>query len=262
MSSVAETVLEIDLGALDHNFQFLKSKLQKNTRIMAVVKANGYGSDAITVALELQELGVDYLAVAYVSEGAFLRDAGVTVPILVLHPQPVNFELMVSKCLEPSIYSQRILQLFTDFARQSKLVAYPVHLKINTGLNRLGFAPNKAAKAASDISNGESLSLRSAFTHLAASEDANEKEFTQGQLQKFNAALEELRPFGDDNFFVHATNTSGVMNYPEAHYDMVVELCSRLEHYHLSGDREWFEAIRPQLLFAETQKRPRNRVAA
>lgn len=221
MSLAAETVLELDLGALQHNYRFLRSKLAPACRMLAVVKANGYGGDATTIALELQELGVDYLAVAYVSEGAFLRDAGVTLPILVLHPQPANFELMVSKCLEPSIYSERLLNLFIQFAQAQKLVAYPVHLKVNTGLNRLGFDPAETVLAATAIQKEDALSLRSAFTHLAASEDSAEKEFTLKQLSAFDAILPALRQKGDDKFFAHATNTSGIINYPQAHYDLV-----------------------------------------
>ncbi|WP_435578568.1 alanine racemase [Gilvibacter sp.] len=221
MSSVSETVLELDLGALHHNYQFLRSKLKPDCKMLAVVKANGYGGDATTVALELQELGVDYLAVAYVNEGLFLRDAGVTLPILVLHPQPVNFELMVAKCLEPSIYSERLLEAFSTFASEQKLVAYPVHLKVNTGLNRLGFAPQQAITAAELVNKSESLSLRSAFTHLAASEDAAERDFTLSQLAAFDEVLPKLRALGDQKFFAHATNTSGILNYPQAHYDLV-----------------------------------------
>lgn len=221
MMSAQETVLEIDLAALAHNYRFIRSKLNADCKMLAVVKANGYGSDANTIALELQELGVDYLAVAYVSEGVFLRDAGVTVPILVLHPQPINFELMVSKCLEPSIYSKRVLESFAQLAKSNELVQYPVHLKVNTGLNRLGFSPEDAHKAAAAINENDALSLRSAFTHLAASEDLAEKDFTLSQLDKFNEILPQIRVNGDSNFFVHATNTSGVLNYPEAHYDLV-----------------------------------------
>lgn len=189
--------------------------------MMAVVKANGYGSDAITVALELQELGVDYMAVAYVSEGAFLRDAGVTLPILVLHPQPINFELMVSKCLEPSLYSNRLVTEFANFARQTSLVKYPVHLKVNTGLNRLGLSPDQAKELSAFVNAEEALSLRSAFTHLAASEDLSERPYTLSQLKAFNDIISALKAQGDSRFFIHATNTSGLLNYQEAHYDLV-----------------------------------------
>ena len=116
MPKAQETILEIDLGALEHNFNHLKSKLDKNTKFLAVVKAFAYGSDAAEIALRLQNLNVDYFAVAFTSEGVALRDAGITKPILVLHPQPINFKTIIEKCLEPSIYSPKILNEFINVA--------------------------------------------------------------------------------------------------------------------------------------------------
>ena len=112
MSIIGETTLEIDLQALEHNFNYLKSKLASKTKFLAVVKAFAYGSDMVAVAKKLEALGADYFAVAYVKEGVLLRDAGIRTPILVLHPQPVNFSELIDRCLEPSIYSPRILKLF------------------------------------------------------------------------------------------------------------------------------------------------------
>ncbi len=221
MMSVEQTQLVLDLKALGHNYRFLRSKLSPECKMMGVVKANSYGHDAVVVAKELAALGVDYLAVAYVSEGVALREAGLETPILVLHPQPANFELLVAKCLEPSLYSPRMLTAFCAYAHHVKLSEYPIHLKINTGLNRLGFAPNQAHEAIDLLkTHSESVILRSVFTHLAASEDPNQEAFTRQQLAKFNGVLDQIKPHFD-SYFVHATNTSGILNYPEAHYNMV-----------------------------------------
>ena len=116
MPKANETVLEIDLGALTHNFNYLKSKLKPNTKFLAVVKAFAYGNDSVAIAKHLETLNIDYLAVAYAKEGVLLRDAGITTPILVLHPQPINFKTIIERCLEPSIYSSRILGEFIKVA--------------------------------------------------------------------------------------------------------------------------------------------------
>ena len=143
MPKAQETVIEIDLAALEHNFKFLKSKLNKQTKFLAVVKASGYGSDASIVAKYLEQLDVDYFAVAYTQEGIVLRDAGIKTPILVLHPQTVNFETLVDHCLEPNLYNAHILNEFLIIAQKKNLVDYPIHIKFNTGLNRLGFSENE-----------------------------------------------------------------------------------------------------------------------
>src|SRR5690606_19678346 len=110
MPKAQETTLELDLTALAHNYQYLKSKLQEQTRFLAVVKAFAYGSDACAVAQKLQELNADYFAVAYTNEGVSLRDGGITKPILVLHPLPVSFEAIIDRCLEPNLYSFKVLR--------------------------------------------------------------------------------------------------------------------------------------------------------
>ena len=134
MPEAQDTVLEIDLNALKHNFEYITSKTKKNTKILAVVKAFAYGSDANTIAQYLQGLNVDYFAVAYVSEGVALRDSGITTPILVLHPQAANLKTLIDRCLEPSLYNTKILNEFIAVASKSKQTNYPVHVKFNTGL--------------------------------------------------------------------------------------------------------------------------------
>ncbi|WP_298901245.1 alanine racemase [uncultured Psychroserpens sp.] len=221
MPKAKETVLEIDLKALKHNFEYLKSKLKPNTKILAVVKAFAYGSDAVTIANYLQDLDVDYLAVAYVSEGVALRDAGVTTPILVLHPQAVNFKTLIERCLEPSLYNAKVLNAFIEIATQEYQTNYPVHIKFNTGLNRLGFWENDVDYIVSKLKNTSSIKAASLFSHLAASEDLNEKDFTESQIINFKKIAEQFSKSIDYQPILHLTNTSGIINYPEAHLDMV-----------------------------------------
>jgi alanine racemase len=221
MPKARETVLEIDLKALKHNFQDLKSKLNSNTKILAVVKAFAYGSDANEVANYLQSLKVDYFAVAYVSEGVALRDAGVETPILVLHPQAINFKTLIERCLEPSLYSAKIFNEFIAIASEEKQSNYPVHIKFNTGLNRLGFSENDVDYIVSKAMETSAIKVKSIFSHLAASEDLNEKTFTERQIKTFKSISKEFSKAIGYQPMLHLANTSGVLNYPEAHLDMV-----------------------------------------
>lgn len=221
MTTAQETVLEINLNKLKQNFEFIKSKTKSTTKFLAVVKAFAYGSDAETVAIYLQQLGVDYFAVAYVSEGIQLRKAGVHKPILVLHPQSVNFKLLLEHCLEPSLYNFRVLEDFISVATTLKLHKYPVHIKFNTGLNRLGFDATNVQEITEITNASDAINVTSIFSHLAASEDLNEKEFTLNQIELFNVIKNNFEQLSNDNPFAHLTNTSGILNFPEAHFDMV-----------------------------------------
>ncbi|CAH8286857.1 alanine racemase [Mariniflexile fucanivorans] len=221
MLKAQETVLEIDLKALKHNFDHLKSRISSNTKFMAVVKAFAYGSDACEIANYLQKLPVDYFAVAFVHEGIQLREAGITKPILVLHPQAVNFNILIENCLEPSIYNVKILNEFIATASAEKLNDYPIHIKFNTGLNRLGFSENDVDTIISTVNESTSVKIESVFSHLAASEDLNEKDFTLNQIKKFKNITENMTKQMGYKPLLHMCNTSGILNYPEAHFDMV-----------------------------------------
>ncbi|MEL6809744.1 MAG: alanine racemase [Bacteroidota bacterium] len=221
MSQFHETVLEIDLNALAHNYQYLASKLKPGTRVMGVVKAFGYGSHTIEVAKELIRLGVDYFAVAYVKEGVALRDAGIETPILVLHPQPKNFPTLIDRCLEPALYSPRIWREFVKAAEAKKQEQYPVHLKFNTGLNRLGFWENDTQWILDRLQETSAVKIKSIFSHLAASEDMSERDFTLGQIDSFKKTSAEMIKKLEYTPFLHQSNTSGILNYPEAHFDLV-----------------------------------------
>jgi alanine racemase len=221
MPKAQQTILEIDLNALTHNFEYLKSKLKSQTKFLAVVKAFGYGSDACEIAKHLQELGADYFAVAYVKEGVALRDAGITKPILVLHPQPVNFKTLIERCLEPSIYSANVLGEFIKIAAEEGQTEFPIHIKFNTGLNRLGFAEHHLEYIHSQLKKTKSVKIKSIFSHMAASEDLSEKAFTKAQIKSFNRISENFKILFGYTPMLHMCNTSGILNYPEAHLDMV-----------------------------------------
>ncbi len=221
MSKATETILEIDLRALEHNYLYLKGRLRPETCFLGVVKAFAYGSDSVIIAKKLEALGVDYLAVAYVKEGVVLRDAGIRTPILVLHPLPVSFDEMIERCLEPSLYSPKILEEFLEAAKRHAQKDYPVHLKFNTGLNRLGFIDSDVDYIAAQLNGREELKVASILSHLAASEDLNEKAFTRNQIETFDKISLDIHKKLDARPFRHLLNTSGIINYPEAQYDMV-----------------------------------------
>lgn len=221
MPETSETVVQIDLTALEHNYNYLKARLDSSTKFLAVVKAFAYGNGAVRIAQKLETLGVDYFAVAYTNEGVALRNAGIKMPILVLHPQPINFTAIIDKCLEPSLYSPRILKKFLEAAKEKGQKKYPVHLKFNTGLNRLGFLENDIDFILEQLNGSEELNILSLFSHLAASEDENERKFTINQIEKFKDICQKFDEKSQLNTFKHILNTSGILNYPEAQFNMV-----------------------------------------
>jgi alanine racemase len=221
MPKFYETLLEINLNALAHNYTYLSSKLKPGTKKLAVVKAFGYGSDGVAVAKELENLGVDYFAVAYVKEGVALRDGGIRTPILVLHPQPIQYSTLIDRCLEPSIYSTRILEHFIGIAEEKNQKDYPIHLKFDTGMNRLGFCENETAKVLKSLEETSAVKVRSMYSHLAASDDPEERPFTLQQIALFQKVTETIQASIPYSPLLHLCNTSGVLNYPDAHFDMV-----------------------------------------
>ncbi len=215
------TVLEINLNAIDFNFNYFKSKLHKNTKVITVIKAFGYGSSAVEIAQFLESKAA-YFAVAYLDEGIALRNVGIKTPILVLHPQKNNLQKIIEYHLEPTIYSINLLKSFIEVAKQLKLQNYPIHLKFNTGLNRLGFSNDDISEIVSIINNQKEFFVKSVFSHIAASEDLNERAFTLQQINTFNSLSNELNSQLNNSPFKHILNTSGILNYAsEAQFDMV-----------------------------------------
>lgn len=221
---VTETTLEIRLDNLADNVRFLRSRTKAGTLFLAVVKAFSYGNNSCEIAKFLEETHlVDYFAVAFVSEGIALREAGVRTPILVLHPQLSHFRDMVAYRLEPSLYSMRMLKGFIDFAKENNLCEYPIHLKCNSGMNRLGFSLSEMEEVCQRIAPQKELYLKSSFSHLVASEDKSlvSQDFIRKQIQRFIEFQQVILKHFSHKVLFHNCNTSGILNYPEAHFDMV-----------------------------------------
>ncbi len=215
------TRLEIDLNALAHNYRYLHSLLQPQTLFLAVVKANAYGHGMIPVAQKLQELGADYFAVAYVEEGVALRDNGIIKPILVLHPQAHTLETCIDRCLEPVMYSVPLLRAFSAFAKAKNQQSYPIHLEFNTGLNRIGIDIAELEEALTIIKEHPAVKIRGLQSHLAASEDPAENDFTHTQLHLFKQISAAVTKEFNYPIIHHTSNTSGTLNFYDAHYHMV-----------------------------------------
>ncbi|MEE9407875.1 MAG: alanine racemase [Polaribacter sp.] len=214
------TVLEIDGKALEHNLNYFKDKLKPETKILAVVKAFGYGSDAVQIA-KLLEDKVDYFAVAYTHEGIALREADIKTPILVLHPHIQNLQSIVDYRLEPNLYNFNVFNAFLKLADEAPLMNYPIHIKFNTGLNRLGFWHTDIPKIISELKETNHIKVASVFSHLAASEDLEEQDFTMNQINNFAYIAQQFYKHLEYEPMLHILNTSGVINYPKAQFNMV-----------------------------------------
>jgi len=220
VQKIHDTVLEIDLNALSGNLQFYRNKLKPGVKVMAMVKAFSYGSGSFEIANLLQYHKVDYLAVAYTDEGLALRKAGITMPIMVMSPEPSAFDAIVKYKLEPEIYNLEILKRFSAALHEQEK-DYPVHLKIDTGMHRLGFEEPDLPELMKELSENKKLKLASVFSHLVASDAAEHDGFTAHQLERFSAIAATVRAGLGYDFISHISNTSGISRHPEAQLDMV-----------------------------------------
>lgn len=221
MSKVLETRLEIDLKALEYNFNLLKSNLSPKTKMMGVVKAFAYGTDSIIIGKQLVKLGAEHLAVAYIEEGVRLREAGVQVPILVFYPQLEEIHNLIDYQLTPSVYTHRFLEGLCKELPHHEVNEIGIHLKINTGLNRLGFELTELDSILNHLEVEPKIKVAGVFSHLAASGNTNEIEFTKAQINKFTEAKTFFETHLEYNFLCHICNSSGILNFPEAEFDMV-----------------------------------------
>ena len=221
MSKNKGTFVEINLRSLRHNFDYIKSIISDKTKILAVVKAYAYGSEPYKIASYLQKLKVDYFAVAYTSEAVKLRESGIKNPILVFHPQPESLYAIIRHKLIPTLYSFKILQSFKEIVSTEKLENYPVHLKINTGLNRIGFGSQDISQLITNINSDNFIKIDGIYSHLSSSEDKLEFDFSQKQITLFKESFTKIINSISNKPLVHLCNTSGVFNFPNAHFDMV-----------------------------------------
>jgi alanine racemase len=216
-----ETVLEINLNAISHNFNFFKSKLKPNTKMMAMVKAFGYGSGGFEIAKLLEHHKVDYLGVAFADEGISLKTAGIKLPIMVLNPENTSFPAIIQHQLEPEIYSIKGLNAFLKIAEQKKLKDFPIHIKLDTGMHRLGFEANTIDDLITTLKGNHSVKVKSILSHLATSDDLQHIDFVTYQINLFEKLSSQLMNELQITPIRHILNTSGISNFPHAQYDMV-----------------------------------------
>lgn len=216
-----ETVLEINLNAIVHNLNFYKSRLKPETKIMVMVKAFGYGSGSYEIAKALSHQKVDYLGVAFADEGIALRNAGISTPIIVMNPENAAFAAMAAYNLEPEIYSARELKAFIAIAQQKNLSNYPIHIKLDTGMHRLGFEGHQLPELIDFLTNNNFVKVQSIFSHLSSSDVPEYIDFTLGQIARFDEWSNQLIEALEINPLRHILNTSGIYNFAHAQYNMV-----------------------------------------
>ena len=218
---IHQTVLEINLNALEHNLNEFRRHLDAGTRIMAMVKAFAYGAGSVEIARSLEYQRVNYLAVAYTDEGVMLREGGITLPVMVMNPDPAAAEMMIRYSLEPEIYSFSSFGKFAAVATRYGLINYPVHIKIDSGMHRLGFLPEEAVELADLLRRTASVKVVSVFSHLAASEDPSLDSFTHMQAGVFLKVTEKLAEATGYTFLRHILNSSGIARFPQYQFEMV-----------------------------------------
>jgi alanine racemase len=217
-----DTRLEVDLGALVHNLNYFRARLSESTRLMVMVKAFGYGSGAREIASILQFSNVDYLAVAYTDEGVELRKAGISIPVMVMNPEAGSLATLIRYRLEPELYSLRTVREFLhELAYHQEEEAYPVHIKIDSGMHRLGFVEEDLKELLAILKRETIIRVASVFTHLSSSENPEHDSFTRHQLSVFEGACSKIQKATGGTFLRHALNTGGIQRFPDAQYDMV-----------------------------------------
>lgn len=214
-----KTVLEINLSALVHNLNAYRRLLAPGVRMMAMVKASGYGSGSAEVAKLLEFHKVDYLGVAYADEGIELRQAGVRLPILVLNPEPASFDALHRYRLEPEVYSLALLEQLFQFAGKDKELS--IHLKLDTGMHRLGFEPKDVPVLTEWLKKHPNIHVKSVFSHLSASDAPGHDAFTHQQATAFTAMYEPIQEALGYRPLRHIANTGGIVRFPQYHFDMV-----------------------------------------
>ncbi|WP_080905539.1 bifunctional UDP-N-acetylmuramoyl-tripeptide:D-alanyl-D-alanine ligase/alanine racemase [Parabacteroides sp. Marseille-P3160] len=218
---VHETILEVNLDALIHNYNYFRSLLKPETKITCMVKAFGYGAGSFELAKSLQEHRCDCLAVAVADEGADLRKEGISIPILVMNPEFNSFNQLFDHQLEPEVYSFRLLNALIKETERRGLTSYPIHVKIDTGMHRLGFQLKEVEALCKRLKEQSGLAVRSVFSHLVGSDSPEHDEFTLHQINLFTATAKELERELDYPVIKHILNSAGIERFPEYQMDMV-----------------------------------------
>ena len=215
------TVMEVDLNALAHNFKFFKSLIKPSTKTIGMVKASGYGAGSYEIAKTLQDCGCDYLAVAVHDEGVELRKAGITMPVIVLNPNGVNYKAMFQYRLEPELYN---LEMGRDLIKEGKKYGvhdFPVHIKIDSGMHRLGMTLEQLPELIQLLQGQDVIKVSSVFTHLSVADEPSQDEYTKMQFEYFDRCSELVLQAFPHEIMRHVLNTSGIVRFPERQYDMV-----------------------------------------
>lgn len=215
------TTLEVNLNSLVHNLNVYRSQLNPGVKLMVLVKAFSYGSGSFEIANLLQFHRVDYLGVAFADEGVALRDAGISLPIIVLNPSVGTFDLMIEYDLEPEIYSFTGLKEFIVSLGRMGVSSYPVHIKIDSGMHRLGFTDDEIAALILALQQSKAIAVKSIFSHLAASDEQEHDDFTRRQIDTFEKICEKIARGIGSTPIRHILNTGGIERFPSAQFDMV-----------------------------------------
>ena len=218
---VHETILEVDLNALVNNLNYYRSFMKPETKLVCMVKADAYGAGAVEVAKTLQDHRVDYLAVAVADEGVTLRRNGITQNIMIMNPEMTAFKTMFDYDLEPEVYSFRLMDALIRAAEKEGITGYPVHIKLDTGMHRLGFDPEKDIdEVISRLKHQTAIIPRSVFSHFVGSDSDDFDNFSRLQFEKFDRASRRLQEAFDHKILRHICNSAGIEHFPERHLDM------------------------------------------
>ena len=216
-----ETVLEINLDSISHNLNFFKAKLNPGVKIMVMVKAFGYGNGGLEIAKLLEHHKVDYLGVAFADEGISLKNGGIKSPIMILNPESTSFPSIIQYQLEPEIYSIKGLNAFLKIAREKNLKDFPIHIKLDTGMHRLGFEENTIDELIATLKGNSTVRIQSILSHMATSDEMKHYDFALSQINLFEKLSSKLISELNINPIRHILNTSGISNFPDAQYNMV-----------------------------------------
>ncbi|MDR2682969.1 MAG: bifunctional UDP-N-acetylmuramoyl-tripeptide:D-alanyl-D-alanine ligase/alanine racemase [Dysgonamonadaceae bacterium] len=216
-----QTVLEVNLDAVIHNLKYFRSKLRPSTKVICMVKAFGYGVGSYELAKTLQERGADYLAVALVDEGAELRREGITMPILVMNPEEHAFNTLFEYNLEPEIYNRNLLDAMIRETERRGILHYPVHIKLDTGMHRLGFDAGDLPVIAGKLNAQTGVTVKSVFSHLAGSDSPLLDDYTERQIRRFTDESRQLEQLLGYSLWRHLLNSAGIERFPAAQFDMV-----------------------------------------
>lgn len=215
-----ETVLEVNLDAIVRNYNYFRSKLPAGTGLVAMVKASGYGAGSYEIARTLQDCGASYLAVAVLDEGIDLRRRGITMPVMVMNPKVVNYRQMFANRLEPEVFSMSMLLDVVKEAEKYGVKDYPVHIKLDTGMHRMGFVEEELPEVMRILNYTDAVRIASAFSHLATADCLDMDDYTLLQLQRFDRFTNYMMKESPRPFLRHVLNTAGILRFPEYHYDM------------------------------------------